>query len=484
MPTPGSDSTPLPTSALPAITEFFDGSPVPSFAIDADHKVTHWNKACASVTGFSAAQMSGTRDHWKPFYDTHRLVMADLIVDGAMDDSIANYYAGKYRRSALIPGAFEAEDFFPQLGTDGVWLYFSASPLHDESGKVIGAIEILQNVTLRKSAEQALRESQAGLEQLVTQRTQQLAQSNTRLEADIARREEVEAELVRRNHELTEINEQLSTMRQQLAQTDKLASIGQLAAGVAHEINNPIGYIFSNFGTLQGYLANLMEMLDAYEIAEARISDAIVRQNLQQMRKRIELDYLKEDIPVMMRESMEGIVRVRKIVQDLKDFSRVDNDREWQWSNLHQGIESTLNIINNEVKYKADVVREFGTLPEVECLPTQINQVIMNLVVNAAHAIGPARGRIIVRTEIEVSQQSVRIEVEDNGSGISADVQARIFDPFFTTKPVGMGTGLGLSLAYGIITKHHGTIEVDSIVGRGTIMRIVLPVHQTAPVGA
>lgn len=484
MPTPGSDLPSVQITTLPAITEFFDGSPVPSFAIDADHKVTHWNKACASVTGFCAAQMIGTRDHWRPFYDTHRLVMADLIVDGAMDDLIANYYAGKYRRSALIPGAFEAEDFFPQLGANGVWLYFSASPLHDNNGKVIGAIEILQNVTLQKSAEQALRESQIGLEQLVTQRTQQLAQSNTRLEADIARREEIEAELVRRNHELTEINEQLSTMRQQLAQTDKLASIGQLAAGVAHEINNPIGYIFSNFGTLQGYLVSLMEMLDAYEIAEARIGDATVRRNLQQMRKRIELDYLKEDIPVMMRESMEGIVRVRKIVQDLKDFSRVDNDREWQWSNLHQGIESTLNIINNEVKYKADVMREFDTLPEVECLPTQINQVIMNLVVNAAHAIGPARGRIIVRTKFEVDQQTVQIEVEDNGSGISSDVQARIFDPFFTTKPVGMGTGLGLSLAYGIITKHHGTIEVDSVLGRGTIMRIMLPIHQTAPVGA
>ena len=482
------------TTGTPAIAEFFDGSPVPSFAIDADHVITQWNKACASVTGYSAAQMIGTRDHWKPFYQSQRHVMADLIVDGAMEDLVTNYYAGKFRRSPLIPNAYEAEDFFPQLGDAGTWLYFSASPLHDDAGNVVGAIEILQNITAQKTAEEVLKNSQAGLEQLVSQRTSQLAQSNLQLENDIRQREEIEAELLRRNVELTEMNQQVSAVRQQLAQADKLASIGQLAAGVAHEINNPIGYIFSNFGTLQGYLKNLMTMLDAYEAAENQIADRSIVLALQALRKHIELDYLKEDIPVMMRESMEGIARVRKIVQDLKDFSRVDNDLEWHWSDLHQGIESTLNIINNEVKYKADVVREFGSLPQIECLPSQINQVIMNLVVNAAHAIGPSRGTIIVRTgtgtdaasdaQIDTEPKSIWIEVIDNGSGISADIRARIFDPFFTTKPVGMGTGLGLSLAYGIVHKHHGRIEVDSAPGHGTTMRIILPIHQTQPSGS
>lgn len=473
----------LPAFAMPALSEYFDGSPIPSFAIDADHVITQWNKACASVTGFTAAQMIGTRDHWKPFYATHRMILADLIVDGAMDDLIANYYPGKFHRSSMMPNAFEAEDFFSHLGSAGMWLHFSAAPLHDAQGNVVGAIEVLQNVSERKFAEEALQVNQANLEQLITQRTSQLAQSNARLEEDIRRREEVEAELVRRNSELTDVNQQFSAMRQQLVQADRLASIGQLAAGVAHEINNPIGYIFSNFGSLQTYLTALFAMLDAYERAEPLISAPAVRDDLLALRKRIELDYLKEDIPVMMRESMEGIDRVRKIVQDLKDFSRVDNGLEWQWANLHHGIESTLNIVNNEVKYKADVVREFGELPDIECLPSQINQVVMNLVVNAAHAIGPERGTIIVRSGCDAPTKTVWIEVADNGSGISAEVKARIFDPFFTTKPVGMGTGLGLSLAYGVINKHHGKIDVDSTPGVGTVMRITLPIHQTEPVG-
>ena len=471
-----------PLPALAALSEYFDGSPIPSFAIDADHLITQWNKACVSVTGFTAERMIGTRDHWKPFYAAHRMVMADLIVDGAMDDLVANYYPGKFHRSSLMPNAYEAEDFFPQFGTAGMWLHFSAAPLHDAQGNVVGAIEIMQNVTEQKLAEEALRDTQTSLEQLIMQRTSQLAQANARLEEDIQRREEVEAELVRRNLELTEVNQQFSAMRQQLVQADRLASIGQLAAGVAHEINNPIGYIFSNFGSLQTYLTALFDMLNAYERAEPLISASAVRDDLLALRKRIELDYLKEDIPVMMRESMEGIDRVRKIVQDLKDFSRIDNGLEWQWANLHHGIESTLNIVNNEIKYKADVVREFGELPDIECLPSQINQVVMNLVVNAAHAIGHERGVITVRSGCDAQTRTVWIEVADNGCGISADVKARIFDPFFTTKPVGMGTGLGLSLAYGIINKHHGKIDVDSTPGSGTVMRITLPIHQTTPV--
>ncbi len=289
--------------------------------------------------------------------------------------------------------------------------------------------------------------------------------------------------LVRRNVELTEVNQQFSAMRQQLVQADRLASIGQLAAGVAHEINNPIGYIFSNFGSLQTYLAALFNMLDAYEGAEPLIDSPAVRDDLLALRKRIELDYFKEDIPAMMRESMEGIDRVRKIVLDLKDFSRVDNGLEWQWANLHHGIESTLNIVNNEVKYKADVLREFGELPDIECLPSQNNQVVMNLVVNAAHAIGSEGGTIIVRSGTNTQANTVWLEVADNGSGISAEAKAGIFDPFFTTKPVGMGTGLGLSLAYGIINKQHGQIDVDSAPGVGTVIRITLPIHQTSPVG-
>jgi len=300
----------------------------------------------------------------------------------------------------------------------------------------------------------------AGLEEAVRQRTQEIMRTNEALQAEMGERKQLEGQLV---------------------QSEKLASIGQLAAGVAHEINNPMGYIFSNFGTLEGYLNQLFEMLAAYESAESAVSAPEVVAGLRNLRERIELDFLKEDIPVLMRESKQGIGRVRQIVQDLKDFSRVDSTQDFQWANLHQGIDSTLNVVASEIKYKADVIKEYGAIPDVECMPSQINQVIMNLVVNAAHAMGEERGRITIRTGAEAEQ--VWLEVADTGSGIPPDTLKRIFEPFFTTKPVGKGTGLGLYLSYGIVQKHQGRIDVESVVGQGTTFRVRLPVRRPVPPG-
>lgn len=285
-------------------------------------------------------------------------------------------------------------------------------------------------------------------------------------------------ELLQANKALKELNTKLSDAQNKLMQSEKLASIGQLAAGVAHEINNPIGFIFSNFGTLEQYLQDLFEMLDAYEESEPGLQDPTSRQRLQNLRKDLDIDYLKDDIPNLMRESRDGIQRVRKIVQDLKDFSRVDARQEWESVNLHHGIDSTLNIVNNEIKYKADVIKEYGDLPEVQCLPSEMNQVFMNLLVNAAHAITAERGTITIRTGTEGT--NAWIEVADNGQGIAPENLQRIFDPFFTTKPVGKGTGLGLSLSYGIVQKHQGRMEVRSEVGQGTTFRVTLPLHHSA----
>ena len=458
---------------------FFDGSPVPTFAIDADHVVTHWNKACAQALGVSAETMIGSKRLGQVFYGHERPVLADLIVAGDNDVTISNYYKNnKFTRSHFIPDAYEAEHFFPLMGEHGRWLFFTAAPLCDAQGKVIGAIETLQDITTRKMAEAALLGAQTELEELVEKRTMQLAVANRNLLDDIVQREKAEHQLQRRNAELTELNAKLSIAQEHLIQSEKLASIGQLAAGVAHEINNPIGYIFSNFGTLENYLASLFEMLAAYEEAEQVISSAPTKASLKELRARIELVFLKEDIPALMRESKEGIVRVRKIVQDLKDFSRVDANQEWQWSNLHQGIDSTLNIVNNEIKYKADVIKEYGVIPEIECLPSQINQIVLNLIVNAAHAIGPARGKITIRTGVDDAE--VWFEVADTGLGIPKENLKRIFDPFYTTKPVGKGTGLGLSLSYGIVQKHQGRIDVVTEVGKGSCFRVTLPIAHPA----
>jgi signal transduction histidine kinase len=283
-------------------------------------------------------------------------------------------------------------------------------------------------------------------------------------------------DLVRANAELTELNRQLSATQDQLVQSEKMASIGQLAAGVAHEINNPIGFIFSNLGTLDRYLGDLFKVLAVYEACEPKVGDAHARQSLALLRREVELDYLKEDIPTLMAETRDGIERVRKIVQDLKDFSHVDANRDWEWADLHKGIDSTLNIVNNEIKYKAEVVRQYGELPLVRCLASELNQVFMNLLVNAAHAITRERGTIVVRTAS--GDGKVWVEIEDDGSGITPENLQRIFDPFFTTKPVGKGTGLGLSLAYGIVKKHGGLIEVASEPGRGTRFRVTLPIER------
>lgn len=324
--------------------------------------------------------------------------------------------------------------------------------------KPFDAVEVLQlaNTLTAKwqmAADAVLR--MASLEEVVQQRTSEMTRANEALQTEISERKHLEGQLI---------------------QSEKLASIGQLAAGIAHEINNPIGYIFSNFGTLGNYLEQLFEMLNAYELAESSISSPDVLAKLHGLQKKIDLEFLKEDVPILMRESKEGILRVRQIVQDLKDFSRVDSSEEWQWANLHNGIDSTLNVVNSEIKYKADVVKEYGTIPDIECHPSQINQVVMNLVVNAAHAISEERGRITIRTGTDNEQ--VWLEVADTGPGIPPDTLKRIFEPFFTTKPVGKGTGLGLSLSYGIVQKHHGHIDVQSVIGQGTTFRVTLPVCQ------
>lgn len=271
--------------------------------------------------------------------------------------------------------------------------------------------------------------------------------------------------------------EQLESAQGQLLQSEKMASIGQLAAGVAHEINNPIGYVYSNLSTLEKYLEDIFKMMDDYEEAESAIADTDVLAKLQAAKELLDFKYLKEDLPALMNESREGITRVKKIVQDLKDFSHADVTEEWQYADLQAGINSTLNIVNNEIKYKAEVLKEYGQIPEVECLSSQLNQVFMNLLVNAAHAI-EERGTITIRTGSQGDE--VWVEVADNGKGIAPENLKRIFDPFFTTKPIGKGTGLGLSLSYGIVQKHHGRIEVQSEVGKGTAFRVWVPIKQSA----
>lgn len=272
--------------------------------------------------------------------------------------------------------------------------------------------------------------------------------------------------------EQAELIKRLEEAHHQLLQSEKMASIGSLAAGVAHEINNPIGFVASNTGHLGVYVDDLFTLIDAYrdELIKYTSSPAS-----DLMAKKIDLDFLRGDIKNLLIENKDGIDRVKRIVQDLKDFSHVDHG-EWVIGDLHQGLDSTLNIVNNELKYKAIVEKQYGDIPPISCIASQLNQVFMNLLVNAAHAI---EGNGSIRIETGTKDSTIFVKISDTGVGIPKDNLVRIFDPFFTTKPVGKGTGLGLSLSYGIVKRHGGKITVDSTIGVGTTFTIWLPISST-----
>jgi len=305
---------------------------------------------------------------------------------------------------------------------------------------------------------QDLAETNVHLEEKVAERTRELTSANEQLAAE--------------QRELTALLKKVEEAQGQLLQSEKMAAIGQLAAGVAHEINNPIGFVNSNLGTLRGYTERLLNVINAYEQCQGKVKD-VPMEEVAAARTEADLDFLREDVISLLKESQEGLARVKKIVQDLKDFSHVD-EAEWQEADLNEGLESTLNVVWNELKYKAEVVRQYGDLPPVRCIPAQVNQVMMNLLVNAAQAI-ENRGTITVRSGVD--GPTAWVEVQDTGKGMTNETQKRIFEPFFTTKPVGKGTGLGLSLSYDIIVKRHGgRFDVKSAPNQGSTFRICLPV--------
>jgi signal transduction histidine kinase len=286
-------------------------------------------------------------------------------------------------------------------------------------------------------------------------------------------------ELSTLNATMQRMNASLEDAQNQVIQSEKLASIGQMSAGVAHEINNPIGFVLSNLGSLETYVAQICELLVAYTEADlampAPVAETLARARA--LREAQDFDFLRGDIVALMTESRDGLMRVKRIVQDLRDFSRGGADESWQLIDLHAALDSTLNIVRNEIKYKASIVRSYGELPEIECLPSTLNQVFLNLLVNAGQAID-ANGTITLSTGMEGSEAWIRIA--DTGSGIPSEHLNRIFEPFFTTKPVGQGTGLGLSVSYSIVHKHGGRIEVESEVGHGTRFTVRLPLRQTS----
>lgn len=277
--------------------------------------------------------------------------------------------------------------------------------------------------------------------------------------------------------ELVEDITEKTNMERELLQTAKMASIGQLAAGVAHEINNPTGFVSSNLNTLNGYKEDLDSLLGSYSLLKDALPaagpelDGLLRQ-IEKIETDIDIDFIRQDMGDLIRDCRQGTDRIKKIVEDLKHFAHPGQDKV-QDTDINKELETTLNVVNNELKYKTTVVRQLADLPIIKANPQQLNQVFVNILVNAAQAIAQS-GEIRITTR--AVNGFVQIEISDTGCGIAPEHLSRIFEPFFTTKEVGVGTGLGMNIAYNIIKKHEGTIEVASRLGQGTTFTIKLPV--------
>jgi PAS domain S-box-containing protein len=349
---------------------------------------------------------------------------------------------------------------------EGIPVQMNLSLVRDSGGLLIGIVIVARDVreTLRLVAD--LQQAKTTLEERVRQRTQQIEQA-------MQERESAYQELTRKDD--------------QLIRQEKMASLGQLAAGVAHEINNPVGFVSSNLQMLQHYLADLTTYVSRTGPLINRLKDGTTMEGLQTESseligwvKDVDLDQTISDAGQSVIESIDGLNRVKKIVSALREFSHADQD-DPALADLNEGLESTINIVWNELKYKATLHREYGDLPKVSCYPYQLNQVFMNLLVNAAQAI-PDKGEIWVKTWADTDH--VYVAVRDTGAGIPETHLAKIFDPFFTTKAVGQGTGLGLSIVYGIVERHGGTIRVDSRVGEGTTFHLSFPIQRALKAAA
>jgi len=264
----------------------------------------------------------------------------------------------------------------------------------------------------------------------------------------------------------------LQSAQDQLIQTEKMASLGQLVAGIAHEIKNPLNFIYGNTGFLSDYTQKLQDLVDSIEkIPSISPED---RQYIQRLKEGIHYKFIQEDLKVLIGNFTEGAKRINTIVSDLRTFSRMDTDTVSE-VDLHASLEMSLNLLRNQYKNRIEIHKEYGDIPKIQGYSGKLNQVFMNLLANAFHAV-QGKGEVWIRTRC--NEEAVEVEIEDTGVGIPKEHLKRIFEPFFTTKPVGLGTGLGLSISYGIIEQHQGKIHVTSVPQKGSCFVVTLPISQ------
>ncbi|MBT9569239.1 MAG: PAS domain S-box protein [Thiobacillus sp.] len=429
---------------------------------DVRGSIIHANNKFCEVSGYSRAELIGENHrilkcgfHPPEFYQT---IWATI--------SQGNTWTGEIRNRAKNGREY--------------WGQSTIVPMLDDAGVPLRYIAVCTEITQLKDMETSIREANLILQSNVLERSRELEEAKRRLEAELADRVTTQEALQKSYDELKSLHRQLQEAQQYLMQSEKMAAVGQLAAGMAHEINNPIGFIASNLATLGRYLETLGALIGRYIHHEAAL-DEHTRDAMIAFRQESDVDFVLTDARDLVKESRSGVERVRNIIKDLRDFARVDSDEQKQLVDVNQCMETTLQLLGERFIDGITIERAYGTVPLVECHVGDLNQVIVNLLNNAQQALQGKPGLIRLRSGVD--GVFGWIEIEDTGEGIPEAILPLIFDPFFTTRPVGQGAGLGLSTAYGMVQQNGGTITVASQPGRGSTFRITLPLGAAPTAG-
>lgn len=413
-------------TAQTRLAQIIDGSPIAAFVLDRDHRVTHWNSACENLTGVAANSILGTSNQWRAFYTSERPMMADLIVAGDSEHEVQRHYS-KWRRSEIIDGALEAEDFFPNFGKTGCWLYFTAAPLRNPAGRVIGAIETLRDITEQRRAEAGLQERAEALQQALT--------------------------------ELGVVIQNLGQTQDELVRSEKLAGLGSMVAGIAHELNTPIGNSL---------------MVATHLVATSKKMGEALKTGL----KRSALDEFLANTDSAGDVLVRNLNKAAELVSSFKQVAVDQTSSQRRSFNLAEMVAEVVTTLRPTIRKTPYLIEQ--SIPDdivMESFPGPLGQVVTNLINNSIiHGFdGREAGRIRIDAEKCEGNASVLLKVCDDGKGIPPDVLPRIFDPFFTTRLGQGGSGLGLNIVHNMVFSIlGGRIGVESRPGQGTCFTLTL----------